>query len=470
MNRLKYKLSRIIHMIVWSVIILLSFIVLIELILVVRIGDIDSSQSKKHSSMIATLCNEMIRSNLPIIKYVSDREDEKYFILNNMAGMFPINQYAVDSNEIRNDNYIKYRDDNLYILQSIDNRFNHYYYISMIYMGIQNTNHSSEDYQYNLEPIYYMENFSNYWTNRRSGIALAPNNLSGIIPIDIINGEIYIEYDHHASDIDNNGAKETLGNINGEYFTLDQLLNKQFLYNNFYIVDGSTSIDDSVFDAKYMIEKDFSIKKDNKPQILVYHTHSQEAFVDSREGVEAESIVGVGSYLTTILKEKYGFNVIHDKSKYDLMEGYIERNLAYNHAGDGIEKILKENPSIEVLIDVHRDGNDSKVKRVTKIDGKNTAQIMLLNGLMRNKKGKIEYLTNPYLKDNLAFSLQLQLKGREKYPGLMYKNYLHQYRYNLHYRPRTILAEVGTNWNTLEEAMNAMDYLAEILYDILIDG
>jgi stage II sporulation protein P len=53
------------------------------------------------------------------------------------------------------------------------------------------------------------------------------------------------------------------------------------------------------------------------------------------------------------------------------------------------------------------------------------------------------------------------------YPGLMYKNYLHAYRYNMHYRKNSLLAEVGTNQNTLEEEMNAMDPLADILYEVL---
>lgn len=201
----------------------------------------------------------------------------------------------------------------------------------------------------------------------------------------------------------------------------------------------------------------------DKPQILVYHTHSQETFVDSREGVEDDTVVGLGAYLTELLTDKYGYNVIHDKSKYDTMSGHLDRNLAYNYACEGVEKILKDNPTIEVLIDVHRDQG----KRVTKINGKNTAQIMLFNGLSRNSKGEIAYLKNPNLQDNLAFSLQLQLKGREKYPGFMYKNYLHAYRYNQHLRKKSILVETGGDKNTVQEAQNAMEYLADLLNDIL---
>ncbi|MNN80453.1 Stage II sporulation protein P (SpoIIP) [compost metagenome] len=93
---------------------------------------------------------------------------------------------------------------------------------------------------------------------------------------------------------------------------------------------------------------------------------------------------------------------------------------------------------------------------------------MLFNGLSRNSKGEdIASLYNPNLQANLAFSLQLQLKGRELFPGLMYKNYLKGYRFNLHLREKSILAEVGTAKNTVQEEKNSMKYLAEVLDQVL---
>ncbi len=143
----------------------------------------------------------------------------------------------------------------------------------------------------------------------------------------------------------------------------------------------------------------------------------------------------------------------------------LDRNLAYNFAREGVQKILDKNPSIEVIIDLHRDGADNK--RVAKINGKDTAQIMFFNGLCRNAKGELPNLKNPYIQDNLAFSLQLQLMGREIYPGLMYKNYLQYLRYNQHLRKKSLLIELGTDKNTVEEAMNAMDYLSVVLDEVL---
>jgi stage II sporulation protein P len=214
-----------------------------------------------------------------------------------------------------------------------------------------------------------------------------------------------------------------------------------------------------------MLDMDMTLKQKNeKPQILIYHTHSQEGYADSRAGVQEDTVVGIGNYLTNILQDEYGYNVIHDKSCYDVVDGKLDRNKAYNYARDGIEKILKDNPTIEVVIDLHRDGGS---KRIVNINGQDTAQIMLFNGLCRDQDGPLTRLDNPYIQDNLAFSLKLQMKSIELYPGLFYKNYLHAYRYNLHERPKSILMELGTNYNTIQSAKNAMEPFASILDEVL---
>lgn len=248
-------------------------------------------------------------------------------------------------------------------------------------------------------------------------------------------------------------------------YTMEQMKNTSFLVRNFYIVDPATKVTEELFNAEQLLGKDMTVKqKKDAPQILIYHTHSQETYSDSRTGKAEDTVVGVGSYLTQILEEKYGYQVIHDTTTYDIVHGVLDRNIAYNQARDGVSKILEENPGIEVIIDLHRDGAD---KRSTLLNGKETAQIMLFNGLSRDQNGPITYLDNPYLQDNLAFSLQLQLKGVDKYPGLFYKNYLHCWRYNMHLRAKSILMELGTNKNSLQSAMNAMEPFAEVLNAVL---
>jgi stage II sporulation protein P len=249
-------------------------------------------------------------------------------------------------------------------------------------------------------------------------------------------------------------------------YTMEQLKDTTFLVRNFYIVDPATKVTENLFDAQKLLSKDMKLKQGkDAPQILIYHTHSQETYIDSRENEKADSIVGVGSFLTQILEDRYGYKVIHDTTCYDIIDGILNRNKAYNMAEDGISKILKDNPTIEVVIDLHRDG--SPEKRSTIINGEETAQIMMFNGLSRDQNGPITYLENPYLEDNLAMSLQLQLKAIDLYPGLFYKNYLHCYRYNMHVRPKSILMELGTDKNTLQSAKNAMEPFAKVLNAVL---
>ncbi|MDE7423122.1 MAG: stage II sporulation protein P [Lachnospiraceae bacterium] len=250
---------------------------------------------------------------------------------------------------------------------------------------------------------------------------------------------------------------------------VEQLKKKKtvnFLIDNFYIVDSTTCIDKSVFKVEEFLKRDFSIKKVDKPQILIFHTHAgTEYFADGTS--KKDSIVATGTYLAQILEEKYGYQVIHDETKFDYINGKADRNKAYSQALTAITKVLEENPSIQVIIDLHRDGVNSNLRRVTEIDGKPTAQFMIFNGLSRNKNGNISYLYNPNLEANLAFGLQVKLKAMELYPDLTIRNYLKGYRYNMHLRERFLLIELGNENTTVEEARNTMPCLAKVLNEVL---
>ena len=251
---------------------------------------------------------------------------------------------------------------------------------------------------------------------------------------------------------------------------LDALQDFTYLLENYYTVDASTTADPAQINADALLSPEMQIEKNaGKPQILIYHTHSQEAFADSVSGDVSATIVGMGDYLTELLTEKYGFCVIHNTSVFDMIDGKLDRNAAYNLAEAEISQILEENPSVEVVIDLHRDGLDGE-KMVTDINGKPTAKIMFFNGLSRTaRNGAIDYLPNPYIAENLAFSFQLQLKAEEYYPGFTRNIYLQSLRYNLHLRPRALLVEAGSQLNTVEEEKNAMEPLADIL-DMVLSG
>ena len=240
----------------------------------------------------------------------------------------------------------------------------------------------------------------------------------------------------------------------------------EMLIKAFYAVDSTTRAGEDLINLDALLSADMRMRGSaDEPQILIYHTHSQEAFADSEAGDSSTSIVGVGERLAAILREEYGYNVLHHTASYDAES----RDYAYSNALPAIEELLAEYPSVEVVIDLHRDAVPEDRRLVVDLQGRPTAQFMFFNGLSRTAKGEIEYLENPYLADNLAFSFQMQAVCNEYYPGLARRIYLKAYRYNMHVCPRTLLIELGAQNNTVEEAMNACDPLAHVL-DLVLSG
>ena len=250
--------------------------------------------------------------------------------------------------------------------------------------------------------------------------------------------------------------------------SIDKLRDFEYLLSNFYTVDSSTMIGPEQLNADDLLGRSMKIdRKQNEPKILIFHTHSQETFVDSVPGDISTGIVGIGQYLTELLNAK-GIPTLHDFGVYDIINGKLDRSEAYENAEASIRPILEANPSIEVAIDLHRDGVAETTHLVTQINGKPTARIMYFNGLSRSRtNGDITYLYNPYIQDNLAFSLQMQLASERMYPGFVRHIYLKAYRYNLHLLPKSLLIEAGAQTNTVEEMKNAMEVLADTLCEVL---
>ena len=192
------------------------------------------------------------------------------------------------------------------------------------------------------------------------------------------------------------------------------------------------------------------------PQILIIHTHATEAYTpdgsdvytpsdqNSRTLDENYNMIRVGNEMERVFTEM-GLSVLHDKGVYD----YPAYNGAYSRSGAAIQKYLAQYPSIQLVLDVHRDalvGSDNTVyKAVTKVDGVKTAQVMLVLG-----SGS----THPNWMENLALAARIQRSMDTLYPTLARPMTLRSSVYNQNLTPGSLLVEVGTHGNTLQEALN----------------
>ncbi len=248
---------------------------------------------------------------------------------------------------------------------------------------------------------------------------------------------------------------------------VSQFKDIESLKKNLYIVDKRTNIDMKTFDIEAFANADLSIGKGKK--ILVFNTHSNEMFKDSID--KSEGVVGLSKLLCKTLTEKYGIEAMYAESNFDTIDGKSHIPGAYERMEPKIKQILQENPDIEVVIDIHRDGVDENKRFVTTIDGKPTAQIMFFNGLSKlNENGVLKDITslpNPNLQTNLAFSFQMQMAANNMYSGISRKIYLNAYRYSLHMMPKSLFIEIGAQTNTKEEAFNTVEPIAKMLAEVL---
>ena len=196
-----------------------------------------------------------------------------------------------------------------------------------------------------------------------------------------------------------------------------------------------------------------------EPQILIIHTHSSEAYtqagLDRYEASDTNrtentefNIVRIGDELTEILQQA-GLNVIHDRGIYD----YPSYTGSYTRSGQAIEQYLRDYPSIQMVIDIHRDalGTDDVIyKTMAEEDGVCASQVMLLIG--SDESG----LEHPNWRQNLAVALYIQNAVNAQHPTLMRPIALVQQRYNQHLSPGSMILEVGSNGNTLREALAAI--------------
>lgn len=226
-------------------------------------------------------------------------------------------------------------------------------------------------------------------------------------------------------------------------------------------------------DADKLLKKkaDLKIKDASKPTVLIYHTHTTEAYslldvgyytgsLDTRSKNNAKNMVRIGDEICKYLNA-YGINTIHDTEIHD--ENYTG---AYKNSRKTVLKYLEKYPTVDITIDVHRDDityeNKTKVKPTALIDGKKAARMMIIAGA---EYGSVA--SYPDWEYNLRFVLAVQNKVNEIYPQLMRPILFAERKYNMDVTHNSFLLEVGTDANTLDEAAYSGRLFAAALAKLL---
>ena len=266
--------------------------------------------------------------------------------------------------------------------------------------------------------------------------------------------------------------KKPLVDILGKNIPLNKLNDTSYVMNKLMFANSSMEFDVDMikeweFDklAKTPIRLNNSIKG---PKILIFHTHAREEFKGGG------TVVDVADALKKELESKYGIEVLHAKNDFyeEGNEGNRPTGGEYERMEPTIQKIIEENPSIDLVIDMHRDGVGENIHLVTDINGQKAAKIMFVTPICRHRdtNGNVVHKTdlpNPYLETNLAFALQMYLKANEYYPNFVRKIYVSEWRMSTHMKPQSLLLEWGAETNTTQEALNAVEPVANTIYRVL---
>ncbi len=240
-------------------------------------------------------------------------------------------------------------------------------------------------------------------------------------------------------------------------------------YNGIYL--RNTTLNHQINIEEYLNKQVQAFITENKPAVLIYHTHTTETYElldrtfytnerNTRSDNSKENMVRIGEEICKVLEEK-GYKTIHDKTVYD-----ESVNGAYDRSRVNISKILKDNPTIQIVLDVHRDSiyqkDNSKIKTVTEIDGRKAAQIMLISGC---EDGNVTDFPN--WQKNLTFAVNLQEKLKNDNKTLVRPLMFCSRKYNMDLIPCALSVEIGTDANTLSEAVYSAGLFANSLSEFL---
>ena len=225
-------------------------------------------------------------------------------------------------------------------------------------------------------------------------------------------------------------------------------------------------------DVEALLSEPLTIRPQaGQPFVLIVHTHTTESYTpagqttyhdgdSTRTQDKTQNVVRVGDEIAAQL-EAAGISVIHDTTIND----YPEYNGSYTRTLKIIESYLEKYPSIQVVLDVHRDGmtkaDGTKLKVVADVDGQKTSQVMLYIG---SDEGGLKHEN---WRENLKLGLRFQQSMSEQFPRLARPLNFVKERYNMHATPGSVILEVGSDGNTLEEACAAAKYAGKAIAGVL---
>lgn len=227
--------------------------------------------------------------------------------------------------------------------------------------------------------------------------------------------------------------------------------------------------------AELKADPNLTVRRDGSPVVLFYSTHTTESYIlegdgswyytddDFRTRDPEKSVVSVAAEAAAVI-EAGGFGVVHDTTVHD-DPAYSG---SYSRSMETLQKNLAAYPTLQITVDVHRDAfgenGATRYKPAAEINGKKAAQIMILTGCDLSADPLF-----PDWRENLHLALRLQQKGETLFPGLWRPLYFCQRNYNMHATHGSLLVEVGTDVNTLEEAQYAGRLLGETILAVLND-
>lgn len=238
-------------------------------------------------------------------------------------------------------------------------------------------------------------------------------------------------------------------------------------------VRNCTELDNDFVKSETEVKTDIRLEAfSEQPQVLIMHTHACESYLVGNGSYQdesytcrttdaAQSVVAVGRKISEKLAEK-GICVIHDGTLHD----YPLYNGSYDRAEETVSEILERYPSIKVVLDVHRDGiveqDGRPIAAVNEINGKSAAQVMIISAASDG------YYYVPNYLQNLHFACLLQEHMESENPGIT-RPVLFQYcQYNQHLTTGSLLLEIGSQGNTLEEALYTGELIGESIGNALL--